>query len=145
MYVLRVDRKRERVSLSRKRLLPDPWPAVVDGLVAGEIVAGTVTNVAEFGVFVDLGDGTIIDQATGLMWKKADSGVTLHWEEALAHCEALESAGHDDWRLPNAKELHSIVDYTRAPDAGDPAYRPAEQDLSEFQQALQQALRKQGY
>ena len=46
-------------------------------------------------------------------------------EVALAYAEALELAGHTDWRLPNAKELQSIVDYTRAPDASDPAYRSA--------------------
>jgi hypothetical protein len=75
--------------------------------------------------FHDLGDGTIEDRATGLVWTKADSG-GLHagpqrdgrllWEEALAWAEDLELAGHDDWRLPNAKELQSVVDYMRSPD-----------------------------
>jgi hypothetical protein len=73
--------------------------------------------------FVDNGDGTITDRATGLMWAKADSGKTLNWEQALAYAEEFELAGHDDWRLPNAKELQSLVDYTRAPDAPDPARR----------------------
>ena len=67
--------------------------------------------------FVDNGDGTISDLATALMWARKDSGRTLNWEQSLAHCEDLELAGYRDWRLPNAKELHSIVDYTRAPDA----------------------------
>jgi len=67
--------------------------------------------------FVDNHDGTITDQATGLTWQKADSLKTLNWEQALAYCESLTLAGKDDWRLPNAKELQSIVDYTRAPDA----------------------------
>jgi hypothetical protein len=40
----------------------------------------------------------------------------LDWAGALAFCEGLVLAGHDDWRLPNAKELQSIVDYTRSPD-----------------------------
>lgn len=75
--------------------------------------------------FVDNGDGTITDAATGLMWTKSDSAVTGNWEQALNYAEKLEHAGHDDWRLPNAKELQSIVDYTRAPDAFDPAYRSA--------------------
>jgi hypothetical protein len=65
---------------------------------------------------VDNGDGTVTDRATGLMWSKADSGRGMDWESALRSAEALTLAGHDDWRLPNAKELQSIVDYTRSPD-----------------------------
>lgn len=41
--------------------------------------------------------------------------------EALAYCSTLDLAGARDWRLPDAKELHSIVDYTRIP-AIDPAF-----------------------
>ena len=73
--------------------------------------------------FVDNKDGTVSDLATGLMWAKADSGKGLNWAEALAYCTKLQLAGHDDWRLPNVKELQSIVDYTRAPDAREPAPR----------------------
>jgi hypothetical protein len=73
--------------------------------------------------FADNGDGTVNDHATGLMWSQADSGKGLNWQDALAWCENLTLAGHDDWRLPNAKELQSLVDYTRAPDARDPARR----------------------
>lgn len=76
--------------------------------------------------FVDHADGTIADAATGLTWTKADSGRGLNWQEALAWVAELNASrhlGHDDWRLPNAKELQSIVDYTRAPDAADPSRR----------------------
>jgi hypothetical protein len=41
------------------------------------------------------------------------------WSNALAWaqaCNAMNCLGHKDWRLPNAKELQSIVDYTRSPD-----------------------------
>jgi hypothetical protein len=65
--------------------------------------------------FVDNNDGTITDLATGLMWQQADAGNGYTWEEALAYAENLELAGYDDWRLPNAKELQSIVDYSLAP------------------------------
>lgn len=65
--------------------------------------------------FHDNGDGTVTDRATGLMWQQADSGRGLDWREALAYAEGLTLAGHDDWRLPNAKELQSIVDYTHSP------------------------------
>jgi hypothetical protein len=75
--------------------------------------------------FHDNPDGTIADRATGLIWSKLDSGHLkagrnndgkLNWEEALGWAENLEHAGHSDWRLPNVKELQSIVDYTRSPD-----------------------------
>lgn len=71
--------------------------------------------------FVDNGDGTINDQATGLTWMQTDSQQALGWQEALAYCQNLSWAGYDDWRLPNAKELHSIVDTTRAPDTSNTA------------------------
>jgi len=65
--------------------------------------------------YVDNGDGTITDNATGLMWMKNDNGAAISWENALSYAEGLEYAGYTDWRLPNAKELQSIVDYTRSP------------------------------
>lgn len=69
--------------------------------------------------FVDNGNSTITDRATGLMWTKGDSGTGMNWEAALAWAQARNAEkylGHSDWRLPNAKELQSIVDYTRSPD-----------------------------
>ncbi len=78
--------------------------------------------------FRDNSDGTITDRATGLMWTQADSGKGMHWEAALAWVQAKNVErylGHNDWRLPHAKELHSIVDYTRSPDTtGSPAIDP---------------------
>ncbi len=72
--------------------------------------------------FQDNGDGTITDSATGLMWMQQDSGHLgagqnggLNWEDALAWSTELEYATYTDWRLPTAKELQSIVDYTRSP------------------------------
>ncbi|MHC4440638.1 MAG: Lcl C-terminal domain-containing protein, partial [Planctomycetota bacterium] len=74
--------------------------------------------------FKDNGDGTITDEATGLMWMKVDSGKLragkngdgkLNWQEALDWAENLQYAGYSGWRLPNVKELQSIVDYTRSP------------------------------
>ena len=71
--------------------------------------------------FVDNGDGTVTDLATTLMWQQADSGAGYNWRQALSYAETLDLAGYDDWRLPNAKELQSIVNYARAPDAQNPA------------------------
>ncbi|SDW24105.1 Protein of unknown function [Lutibacter oricola] len=65
--------------------------------------------------FVDNGDGTISDLATGLMWEQKDDEISRDWQEALEYSENLDFANYSDWRLPNAKELQSIVDYTRSP------------------------------
>jgi len=70
-------------------------------------------------VFVDNGDLTITDQATGLMWSKDDSGAPMDWQAALAWAQSQNAEGflgYADWRLPNAKELQSILDYSRSPD-----------------------------
>jgi hypothetical protein len=67
----------------------------------------------------DNGNGTITDSATELMWSQDDNATGVNWEDALAWVEqknAENYLGHDDWRLPDVKELQSIVDYTRSPD-----------------------------
>jgi small subunit ribosomal protein S1 len=57
VYVLDVDRERERIALSRKRLLPDPWEQVTSELQRGDVLDGTVTHTTDFGAFVDIGQG----------------------------------------------------------------------------------------
>ncbi len=69
-------------------------------------------------LFQNNNDGTISDLATGFMWQQSDSGSGMDWEHALAYAQTQNTAnylGHNDWRLPNAKELQSLVDYTRSP------------------------------
>ncbi len=68
--------------------------------------------------FVDNGDGTVTDNATGLMWVKdpeEDPGEpfdsSMVWTTAIEASAALNFAGHTDWRLPNIKELLSIADF----------------------------------
>ncbi|HPK99663.1 MAG: DUF1566 domain-containing protein [Planctomycetes bacterium] len=63
------------------------------------------------GRFTDNGDGTVTDKCTGLMWQKETAPGEYTWQDALKYCENLSLAGHDDWRLPNVRELQSIVDY----------------------------------
>ncbi|MBI4603631.1 MAG: DUF1566 domain-containing protein [Planctomycetes bacterium] len=88
------------------------------------------------GRFTDNGDGTVTDHCTGLMWQKdtadvngdgrvspeRDGGDRVPWCDALAYCEGLSFAGHDDWKLPDVRELQSIVDYGRHGPAIDPVF-----------------------
>jgi len=69
-------------------------------------------------------DGTVTDNASGLMWAQQDSVTGLNWQEALAWAEQQNTAsylGYTDWRLPNAKELQSLLDYGRSPDTSGSA------------------------
>ena len=55
--VLNIDRKNERFSLGIKQLHPDPWKDVARRYRKGEVVTGKVTNVTDFGAFVELEEG----------------------------------------------------------------------------------------
>ena len=78
--------------------------------------------------FIDLGDGTVLDRATDLVWQRCDLGQTwtdgacsgyaerLTWQEALQAVDTFNQnerdAGRSDtWRLPNIKELASLVNF----------------------------------
>ena len=65
-------------------------------------------------------DGTVIDAATGLMWKRCLQGksgldcatgaaAAFRWVEALNEARGEIFVGYDDWRLPKVEELCSIV------------------------------------
>ena len=98
--------------------------------------------------YVDNKDGTITDLNTGLMWEKKCSDcdglhsvdVRHHWSGDGRHLTIWDwidqvnseggngFAGHNDWRIPNVKELVSIVDYGRFDPAIDEAFNAAKCD-----------------
>jgi small subunit ribosomal protein S1 len=57
VYILSLDRDTNRIALSRKRLLNDPWANAIDTYHEGQLVEGAVTNVVDFGAFIALDDG----------------------------------------------------------------------------------------
>jgi len=98
---------------------------LVDGRIKGypthkNFEIRMVRGRSDYGInaFIDNDDGTISDNATGLMWDKSGSDYGMNWEDALTFANqknAENFLGYNDWRLPNAKELHSIVNYDRSP------------------------------
>ena len=103
------------------------------GIWAGVPVAvqaacnANVTATAPDSRYIDNGDNTVTDKATGLMWKQCSEGQSTTtsacdtgtlsvytWQEALQQAEALNSgggfAGYTDWRLPNRNELATLVE-----------------------------------
>jgi hypothetical protein len=74
--------------------------------------------------FTDNGDGTVKDNATGLIWQKCSKGqtgldcsggaaTTSNWATAITDCSGLSLASKT-WRLPHVNELKTIVDSTKA-------------------------------
>jgi hypothetical protein len=59
------------------------------------------------------------------MWSKDDSQVPMSWEDSFEYVTQLNKEkylGYSDWKIPNAKELQSIIDYKRSPKT---TYSPA--------------------
>jgi hypothetical protein len=80
--------------------------------------------------YEDNGDGTVTDVRTGLTWEKktgANVNSVCSWHDAFANVaelNAMKFAGHDDWRLPNVRELLSIVDYGQSNPSIHPIFGP---------------------
>ncbi|MBE0626056.1 MAG: DUF1566 domain-containing protein [Burkholderiales bacterium] len=95
-----------------------------------------VTPPVTSAVFNDNGDGTVTDPATGLTWMRCSIGQTWNgsacggtannyaWDDAMVSPAAEIFAGHSDWRLPNVRELQTILDRTKFNPAIDTAAFP---------------------
>jgi len=94
-------------------------------VVAAQTCVGTITASTPTADFVDNGNGTVTHTKTGLMWKQCSEGLsgagcaagtatTYTWQGALQAAQALNAGGgfvgFTDWRVPNIKELNSIVE-----------------------------------
>jgi len=80
-----------------------------------------------FADFTKTGD-VVTDNHRGLMWQDDLSASTtaMTWQDAISHCEELTLDGHNDWRLPNIRELDSIVNSRKV----DPAIYSAFENTS---------------
>jgi PKD repeat protein len=63
-------------------------------------------------------DQCVTDNLTGLMWQKKPSRTPNKWEKALTYAQGLNLCGYSDWRLPNQKELRSLLNYGKGGQAG---------------------------
>lgn len=98
---------------------------VGDTYAAQTCLTGSIFPSTPDSQLIDNGNGTISDKKTGLMWKKCMEGFSgnncelgslglFTWEMALKQPDYINDAGgfggYFNWRLPNIKELYSIVE-----------------------------------
>lgn len=88
----------------------------------GDIQAGVSWPVPRY---TDNSDGSVTDSLTGLVWSKdanapgpdiCKPGISIAWDKAFDYIDCLNSnkyLGYNDWRMPNKKELFSMVDFTK--------------------------------
>ena len=71
-----------------------------------------------FTIGVAAGSNCVTDQLTGLMWLKNPDATERTWSDAITYCEGLNGddgrGGYTDWRLPNLRELESLVNLGEA-------------------------------
>jgi len=63
--------------------------------------------------FQALGNGLISDAWSGFVWQSQYTSDSLSWENALTYADTCSMGGFTDWRLPNIKEMQSLVDVSR--------------------------------
>jgi small subunit ribosomal protein S1 len=132
-----VDAYTQRISLSMKELLPNEWEEYANSHGVGDVVGGTVTNVTDFGVFIELAPGveglchiSEIDREEGLgLAEMFSAGSTTR-------CRILRIDWHES-RI--GLTMHGIDQETGADDSVSEAEEPAGADT-----AMAAALRAQG-
>ncbi len=99
------------------------WHASTDEAMFVRLVRGG-QNLSSSSRFTLNGNETVTDNKTALIWMRNIVTIT-HWQDALNIAENYSFAGKDDWRLPNLKELFSIVDTSRQTPAINTSVFPA--------------------
>ena len=56
-YIVKLDRENQRISLSHKRLLPNPWSSISQDYKQGQLVEGKITRIVDYGAFVEIAPG----------------------------------------------------------------------------------------
>jgi len=139
VYVLNLDRSSNRIALSRKRLLRDPWEDAAERYHEGQLVDGTVTNVVDFGAFValdnglegllhlsEMGDGSLKEPHSYVQKGDRMSLRISHLEPEKRRVGFTQRWGTETGEAPVVSPDAAAAEGVAAPDAG-----VAENDISQ--------------
>ncbi len=98
-------------------------PKLMPGIIpVGVTICGVIGTLKVPDLFVDQGNGTVIDSSPGLMWQQADDEKTYNWYQAtgVVHatynpggvtdvCGEATTGGYTDWRLPTQDEMRVLI------------------------------------
>ncbi len=80
----------------------------------GNLQRGKVWPSPRFTAGTGLWTGCVTDNLTGLMWAQNASATNqMNWSNAVVYCDNLSLGATNDWRLPNIRELRSLMDYSQ--------------------------------
>ena len=110
VYVLSADKESNKISLSLKKLIPNPWESAAEKYAVGNVVTGKVVRLAPFGAFVELEDGVDgLVHISQISWSRVEKV-----EDALTVGQEVE-AKVLDLDLENKKISLSIKETTERP------------------------------
>ena len=110
VYVLSADKENNKISLSLKKLIPNPWETAAEKYAIGNVVNGKVVRLAPFGAFVELEDGVDgLVHISQISWSRVEKV-----EDALTVGQEVE-AKVLDLDLENKKISLSIKETTERP------------------------------
>lgn len=142
-----VDVERERVSLSRKSLLKNPWQTIDEKYTPGDLVEGEVTNVRNFGAFVMLPEGVeglIHVSELGIVGPGYPQDIVHPGDKVLVRILDIEQERERislSMSRVSKDEQMAWLERTQAEDAGEPTELELEEPVVEdFDAALEEEL-----
>jgi flagellar biosynthesis GTPase FlhF len=98
----RLEKERKQLEVEKKRLAETQRKVEEEHKRQQELAALRPKQEA-------LSSGTVIDQATGLIWQKKPDGTKRNWEDAKSYCRNLQLGDYSDWELPNKYVLEDML------------------------------------
>ncbi|MCP4755786.1 MAG: DUF1566 domain-containing protein [Proteobacteria bacterium] len=80
--------------------------------------------------YTDNDNGTITDNVTKLLWQEEDDDIQMTWADAEVYCADQHLGGYSGWRLPNIKEMLTIIDFGVSNPAMDQSIFPGVDEAS---------------